>query len=176
MGFFNHRYFFQFCVFMLSGTIYVCVTGLDLFKQHFYGDKVKEGSTGDTVNQLLFAVTLFHDSLPINWFTMCNVCHQALIQTCVIITNIHGLLNCEKYSPLRGFCLPCKISRRRIKVGLTLSTRKACHFQAFSVFFIPFGLFLIFNLLLYIYTKTLLSMNGHDICFSITHSQLSCIL
>lgn len=24
---------------MLSGTIYVCVTGLDLFKQHFYGDK-----------------------------------------------------------------------------------------------------------------------------------------
>lgn len=39
VGFFNHRYFFQFCVFMLSGTIYVCVTGLDLFKQHFYGDK-----------------------------------------------------------------------------------------------------------------------------------------
>nr|XP_022341372.1 probable palmitoyltransferase ZDHHC16 [Crassostrea virginica] len=39
VGFFNHRYFFQFCVFMLSGTIYVCITGLDLFKQHFYGDK-----------------------------------------------------------------------------------------------------------------------------------------
>ncbi|XP_062575151.1 palmitoyltransferase ZDHHC16B-like [Saccostrea cucullata] len=39
VGYYNHRYFFQFCVFMLSGTIYVCVTGIDLFKQHFYGDK-----------------------------------------------------------------------------------------------------------------------------------------
>lgn len=50
-----------------------------------------------------------------------------------------------------AFAYLAKISRRRIKVGLTLSTRKACHFLAFSVFFIPFGLFLIFNLLLYIY-------------------------
>lgn len=46
---------------MLSGTIYVCVTGLDLFKQHFYGDKVKVGSTVDSVNQLFFAVTLFRE-------------------------------------------------------------------------------------------------------------------
>lgn len=158
MGFFNHRYFFQFCVFMLSGTIYVCVTGLDLFKQHFYGDKVKECSTGDTVNQLLFAVTLFHDSLPINWFTMCNVCHQALIQTCVIITNIHGLLNCEKYSPLRGFCLPCENFSQTNKSWFDVVYKKSLSFSSFFCFFHSLWSFSYFqSFTVYIYKNVIIN-------------------
>ncbi|XP_071090056.1 palmitoyltransferase ZDHHC16-like isoform X1 [Haliotis cracherodii] len=39
VGFYNHRYFFMFCVYMWSGTIYVSSVGYNLFKQHFYGSK-----------------------------------------------------------------------------------------------------------------------------------------
>lgn len=66
---------------------------------------------------------------------MCNVCHQALIQTCVIITNIHGLLNCEKYSPLRGFCLPCENFSQTNKSWFDVVYKKSLSFSSFFSFF-----------------------------------------
>ncbi|XP_050397684.1 palmitoyltransferase ZDHHC16 [Patella vulgata] len=40
VGFYNHRHFFLFCFYMWVGTMYVSYVGYDLFKQHFYGNKV----------------------------------------------------------------------------------------------------------------------------------------
>jgi len=36
IGFYNHRYFILFCVFMWLGTVYVCLTSFDLFTYHFF--------------------------------------------------------------------------------------------------------------------------------------------
>eukprot|EP00112_Aurelia_sp_Birch-Aquarium-sp1_P008940 Seg20.2 transcript_id=Seg20.2/GoldUCD/mRNA.D3Y31 product="Palmitoyltransferase ZDHHC16A" protein_id=Seg20.2/GoldUCD/D3Y31 len=36
IGFYNHRYFIMFCVFMWLGTVYVCLTTYDLFTYHFF--------------------------------------------------------------------------------------------------------------------------------------------
>ena len=36
IGFYNHRYFILFCVFMWLGTLYVCFTSFDLFTYHFF--------------------------------------------------------------------------------------------------------------------------------------------
>ena len=36
IGFYNHRYFIMFCVFMWLGTLYVCFTSFDLFMYHFF--------------------------------------------------------------------------------------------------------------------------------------------
>ena len=36
IGFYNHRYFIMFCVFMWLGTLYVCFTSFDLFTYHFF--------------------------------------------------------------------------------------------------------------------------------------------
>ena len=36
IGFYNHRYFLLFCVFMWFGTIYVCLSSYNLFTYHFY--------------------------------------------------------------------------------------------------------------------------------------------
>ncbi|CAC5426412.1 Coiled-coil domain-containing protein 186,Palmitoyltransferase ZDHHC16,Palmitoyltransferase ZDHHC16A [Mytilus coruscus] len=39
VGFYNHRYFFLFIVYLFIGAIYVCAVGYDSFKEHFYGEK-----------------------------------------------------------------------------------------------------------------------------------------
>lgn len=36
IGFYNHRYFVSFCVFMWLGTVYVSLSSFDLFNFHFY--------------------------------------------------------------------------------------------------------------------------------------------
>ncbi|XP_059152933.1 palmitoyltransferase ZDHHC16-like [Physella acuta] len=39
VGFYNHRYFFLFVVYMWFGTVYTTFAGYDVFKQHFFGNK-----------------------------------------------------------------------------------------------------------------------------------------
>ncbi|XP_055879545.1 palmitoyltransferase ZDHHC16-like isoform X2 [Biomphalaria glabrata] len=39
VGFYNHRYFFQFVFYMWFGTVYTSLAGYDVFKQHFFGNK-----------------------------------------------------------------------------------------------------------------------------------------
>lgn len=38
VGFYNHRYFFLFLVYLFVGALYVCTVGYEAFRQHFYGD------------------------------------------------------------------------------------------------------------------------------------------
>ncbi|RUS76605.1 hypothetical protein EGW08_015647, partial [Elysia chlorotica] len=40
VGYYNHRYFLQFIFYMWLGTIYSTFAGYDVFKQHFFGNKV----------------------------------------------------------------------------------------------------------------------------------------
>lgn len=39
----------------------------------------------DAVNQLLFAINLFHKLLYINWFALTSICNQALSSTPVML-------------------------------------------------------------------------------------------
>lgn len=51
-----------------------------------------------TVYQFLFALTLFRDELPINWFAKPYVCDQTLSRRIFIKTIDKGLVCSEKFS------------------------------------------------------------------------------
>jgi hypothetical protein len=40
VGFYNHRYFFSFCVYITMAAVYVTCVTYDLFIQEFYGTRV----------------------------------------------------------------------------------------------------------------------------------------